>query len=29
MANNLGPALAGMPEPNVTWFAVVADQHRH
>ncbi|HEX9066655.1 MAG TPA: hypothetical protein VF843_16215 [Streptosporangiaceae bacterium] len=29
MASRLGPALAGMPEPAVTWFGVVADQHRH
>jgi hypothetical protein len=29
MADRLGPALAGMPVPDVTWFTVVASQHRH
>lgn len=28
MSSRLGPALAGMPQPNVTWFGVVADQQR-
>jgi hypothetical protein len=29
MTDRLGPALAGMPIPAVTWFTVVASQHRH
>ena len=29
MADRLGPALADMPAPQVTWFSVVASQHRH
>ncbi|HXP19277.1 MAG TPA: hypothetical protein VN840_06480 [Streptosporangiaceae bacterium] len=29
MHSSLGPALAGMPNPTVTWFDVVASQHRH
>jgi hypothetical protein len=29
MESRLGPALAGLPEPSVLWFDVVASQHRH
>lgn len=29
MQNRLGPALVGLPAPTVTWFDVVASQHRH
>jgi len=29
MGSRLGPALAGLPEPRVLWFDIVASQHRH
>lgn len=29
MADRLGPALTDMPAPRITWFNVVASQHRH
>lgn len=29
METQLGPALAGLPVPDVIWFDVVASQHRH
>ena len=29
MHDQLGPALANMPEPTVTWFDVVTSQHRN
>lgn len=29
MGSRLGPALADLPHPSVTWFDVVASQHRH
>lgn len=29
LESRLGPSLAGLPEPRVTWFDVVASQHTH
>jgi len=29
LSSRLGPALAGLPEPRVTWYDIVASQHFH
>lgn len=29
MAAQLGPALAGLPTPQVLWYDVISNQHRH